>query len=85
MANNKNRQAIFTAHCHAFHLLEVAVFQAYVRNPGNLNMTYTRHPKNRSETATHENANKEEFHSHKYARVIISQAWLIIPNLRYRL
>ena len=74
MANNKNRQAIFTAHCHVFLFLEVAVFQAYVRNPGNLNMTYTRHPKNRSETVTHENANKEEFHSHKYARVITSHA-----------
>lgn len=74
MANNKNRQAIFTAHCHAFHLLEVAVFQAYVVNPGNLNTAYTVLPRNKSVTATHENANKEEFHLHKYARVITSHA-----------
>lgn len=74
MANSKNRKAIFTAHCHAFHPLDAEVSQAYFRNPGNLNMAYAAQPRNRSETVTHENANKEEFQSHKYDRMTTLQA-----------
>lgn len=60
VVKTKTRKTIFTIHIHRLQFLEVALFHAYVVNPGNLNTTYAAQPRKRSDTAINAHISKVE-------------------------